>query len=220
MAKIDITQVTSPDLKSGKYKDDFSEYYQLANYVENSLGHDHQPVLDHVIAVYAGLEEVIKATDLTVLEKNNLTNYLSEKIDSHTKLDLLKVATLLHDIAKNDTLMSNGDTAFCPGHELIGAARVKNFAERFNLSSREEDVVERLVRYHGLTWQLADLAIFHKNNEKYLKILKETTDEISLELILMMHADALGADLDKGDKKAFDERINWLVWMKKQLINN
>lgn len=216
---IDIAQITSKLLRDKAYSVSFPEYYELAKVTENSLWHSNQNVLDHVIGVYAGLERVLEFKDLRNNQKDVLKKYLLKIVGGQTRQNILKVATLLHDIAKTDVLVIRPDgTAGCPGHELIAAGRVKNFAERFDLDNGAQLYVERIVRYHGFISDILTLVAANNNREKYLKIFQETVGDIAIELILLMHADLLGCDLEKTDKKAYDNRIDTLSWMLDKLI--
>lgn len=218
---IDISQVTSASLKDKKYLASFPEYYALASVTENSLWHSNQNVLDHVIGVYAGLETVLKFDELKLKQKDELKKYLSQIVGNQPRQNIIRVATLLHDIAKTDVLVKRPDgTAGCPGHELIAAGRVKTFAERFNLDTKAESYVERIVRYHGFISEILNLMIANQNKDKYFQILKETVGDVVVELTLLMHADLLGCDLEKGDKKGYDDRIALLDWMLKSLLKN
>jgi len=100
---------------------------------------------------------------------------------------------------------------------MIGAARVKIFSERFDLSKKDEDYVEWIVRYHGFINEILGLILVNRTKEKYLQIFKETVGDVALELVLLMHADLLGSDLARTDKKAYDDRIEILDWMVEQL---
>lgn len=216
---IDISQVTSKLLKNKTYLTSFPEYYELATVIENSIWHNKQNVFDHVIGVFAGLETLLEFKNLNDQESAKVKHYLTELIGNKSRQNILKVATLLHDIAKIDVLVNCPDgTAGCPGHELIAAGRVKNFAERFDLDAQAESYVERIVRYHGFISEILNLMIANLDKEKYLKIFKETVGDIAVELTLLMHADLLGSDLEKGNKKGYDERIYLLSWMLKQLL--
>lgn len=218
---ISISQVTSQKLRAKEYLDQFPEYYQLETIEENSMWHDHQNVLDHVIGVYEGLEKVLTLDSLPAEQKSFVTQYLAQQISNHNRLDLLKVATLLHDIAKVDTLVidQNG-TARCPGHELIAAGRVKKFADRFNLDTEDEKYVERMVRYHGLISEFLNLILANNQREKYLKMYQETVGDIAIELVLLMKADLMGSDLQKDDPQGHQNRMEILDWMLEQFIPN
>lgn len=217
---IDISSITSKLLRDKAFFVLFPEYYELASVTENSLWHNNQNVLDHVIGVYAGLETILEFTDLEVGQKDALKKYLSEVIGNQTRQNILKVATLLHDIAKTDVFVKKPDgTAGCPGHDLIAAARVKNFAERFDLDSKAESNVEQIVRYHGFISEILNLMIANQDKEKYFRIFNETVNDVAVELTLLMHADLLGCDLEKGDKKGYNDRITLLAWMLQMLLN-
>jgi UTP:GlnB (protein PII) uridylyltransferase len=217
--KITILNISSESLRSRTYASTFPEYYALSRITENSLWHDNQNVLNHVIRVFEGSETVLKFEGVINSHKNFINKYLSQLIGSKTRKEILIVATLLHDIAKIDTLVKRPDgTAGCPGHELIAAGRVKLFSERFGLDKDDEHYVERIVRYHGFISEILNLIIMNGNKEKYLKIFKETVGDVALELVLLMHADLLGSDLERGDKKAYDQRIDILSWMFGRLV--
>lgn len=147
-------------------------------------------------------------------QKAFVEQYLAEKIEHRSRLEILKVATLLHDIAKNDTLVTHADgTSGCPGHELIGAARVKLFSDRFDLGLRDAEYVERIVRYHGFISEILNLILSTEEEERYLKLFMETVGDVAIELVLLMHADLLGCDLAKNDPTAHTERISLLKKM-------
>jgi len=211
---IDISQVTSDSLRNKKYLELFPEYYELATVTENNLWHNNQNVLDHVIEVYAGLEKLLEFNDLNSDQKFKLKNYLSLIVGNQTRQNVLKVSALLHDIAITDTIVKNSDGSIrCPGHDLIASARVKNFAERFDLDKTAEIYVERIVRYHGFISEILNLIIANKNEDKYFQIFKETVGDVSIELILLMHADLIGSDLKVNDKNGYNERIKLLKRM-------
>src|SRR5262245_42761332 len=67
----------------------------------------------------------------------------------------LKLAALLHDVAKPETArVIDGRLRFFE-HDVIGATRVRAIGERLRLPLRATDVVERLVRHHLRPMHLA-----------------------------------------------------------------
>lgn len=172
--QINALEVTSESLKSKAYIDVFPEFYELTTVTENSLWHDNQNVFDHVIGVFEGLEKVFKFENISDLHKNLAEKYLSEALGNKTRREVLIVATLLHDIAKIDTLVKRSDgTTGCPGHELIAAGRVKRFSKRFDLDDKDESYVERIVRYHGFISEILNLIIANGQKDKYLEIFRD-----------------------------------------------
>ena len=105
----------------------------------------------------------------------------------------------------------------CPGHEKKGAQKVAGILKRFNLSSKESQIITDIVRNHGvihdivclghkgckrglrkeqgLTHTIADLKnkSFQEEYEKF----KKKFSNIYLELILLAFADTIGSYLKK-----------------------
>lgn len=203
--KINILDITAQKLIKGSYQKELPEFYNLKNYIENSLWHLNQSVFDHVVAVYSKAENIISN------KSNNIDNYLSKHLGNQTRKAIYLLSVLLHDNAKDVTLvMSETGIAGCPGHELIGATRVWDYQARFKFDSDAMEAVERIVRYHGLISEVINQSLVTHETKKYFRLLQETVGNVLGELILLMYADLLGSDLEKSDKKAFDERIKVL----------
>ncbi len=219
MPRIAISTVTSQELKEKKYLEVFPEYYNLAAITENSLWHDNQNVFDHVVSVFAGLEKVVTFQNTTAQVRVFLQEYLLQHVGVFTRREILTAATLLHDIAKVDTLVQSTDgTSRCPGHELIAASQVSRYADRFGFDSKDANYIERIVRYHGLVSDFLTLQIANGNKEKYLTLFMQTVGDVAIELVLLMESDLLGSDLHKKDAQAYDDRIATLAWMLAELV--
>jgi hypothetical protein len=218
---INIREITSKDLREKKYTAEFPEYYALADVIENNPWHFNQNVLDHVIQVFEGLEQVLMFKSLNQKTVQFLTTYLDERIGNKNRCDILKISTLLHDIAKIDTLISNSDgTTRCPGHELVAAGRIILFKQRFDLDKKSNTYVERIVLYHQFISDILNFIVLTGDKRKYFKIFQETVGDVDIELILLMKADILGSDLKKLDRNAFDERMDILSWMLAERISS
>lgn len=216
--RINISNISSKSLKERKYADVFPEYYELKKIVENNLWHNNQNVLDHVTRVFEELESILKFDSLSSDQKNFLQKYLSVTVGKRTRNEILIVATLLHDIAKTDTFIKQADgTAYCPGHDLLGSEKVKLFSDRFDLGKNDEEKVKRIIKYHYYTSEIINSMIIKGNEEKYLKEFINTVGDIAIELILLMQADLFGSDLEKNDKKSFDDSVRLLEWMLKNI---
>lgn len=66
---------------------------------------------------------------------------------------IVRLATLLHDIAKPDTYAEQNGTITFYNHEIIGARVAKKIAQRLRLSKEEQDRIFTLVRYHMFHYQ-------------------------------------------------------------------
>jgi len=85
-----------------------------------------------------------------------LAGHLGEPLgDGATRREALKLAALLHDVAKPATLSLEGGRTRFLGHDALGAERAVAIAERLRLSGRMAEVIERLVRHHLRPMHLA-----------------------------------------------------------------
>lgn len=85
-----------------------------------------------------------------------LTQYLAEKVGGHSRLVLLKLAGLLHDVAKPETksVDADGRVRFL-GHSELGAVKAAGVLRRLRFGSREERFVALLVDEHLRPAQLS-----------------------------------------------------------------
>ena len=107
--------------------------------------------------------------------------------DGATRREALKLAALLHDIAKPETrTVADGRTRFL-GHDVRGAERVGEIAARWRLSGRLASVLERLVRHHLRPMHLA-MAGEVTRRARY-RFFRDLGDE-ALDVLLLALADA------------------------------
>ena len=114
--------------------------------------------------------------------------HLDESLgDRATRREALKLAALLHDIAKPETRTIEGDRVRFLGHDVLGAERVLAIAARMRLSGRFGSVLERLVRHHLRPMHLA-IAGEVTRRARY-RLFRDLGDE-ALDLLLLALADA------------------------------
>jgi len=210
MAAINISQVTAKKLKNGEYQEEFPEYYDLEGAIENSVWHDHQDVLSHVVRVYENLEyELSVVPDL-------VSKYLNQKIGTYNRRDILKIATLLHDIAKKDSLIvADNGNANCPGHEHFAAGMVKSFSKLFSLDDKSQKYVERIVLHHGFISDVITQSLHTPDKEKQIwDRFIDTVGDIYYELLILIKADDKACDLEELAPKQFYPREKLLTrWL-------
>jgi putative nucleotidyltransferase with HDIG domain len=87
----------------------------------------------------------------------DLVAHLGEALgDRFTRRETLKLAALLHDVAKPQTkTVEDGRIRFF-GHDIVGAERAAGIALRWRLSRRATGVVAKLVRHHLRPMHLAN----------------------------------------------------------------
>ncbi len=81
------------------------------------------------------------------------THSLNALAECPSKDPIIRLATLLHDIAKPRTLKIVDDKPTFYNHEIIGSRMAKNITKRLRLSGDEIERVFILVRYHMFHYQ-------------------------------------------------------------------
>lgn len=117
-----------------------------------------------------------------------LAGHLGEPLgDGATRREALKLAALLHDVAKPETRsVEDGRTRFL-GHDALGAERVVVIAERLRLSGRMAAVIERLVRHHLRPMHLAQSGFVTRRAR--FRFFRDLGDD-ARDLLLLALADA------------------------------
>jgi len=196
-----VSAISIEKLKNNQFQKKLPEFFKLKNVIENNDWHNNDSVFNHTLAVLEELEKLLKTTN------NKINTYLNEKVDNYSKKDLLFLATLFHDIAKNDSLIKTDDSTSCPKHEELGSEKVKPILNRFDLSDREKNIVVKIIRYHGEIHIILEPKN-NKLNEQY-KNFKSKRRDIFIELILLAMADTLGGQQKDNNPKEFNLRINF-----------
>ncbi len=204
-----ILLITQNNIRSGKLTALIPEFYNLKSVVENNDWHHKENVFDHTLSV-------LKNLDKTLLNLNKGTKqFLNEKVGTINRKNLLRVATLFHDIAKKETLVKNINSTLCPNHESKGSLKTKEILKRFNLSDKENKFILSIVKNHGLIHRI--LPPENQNFRKeFANFKKRFFHNIYSELILLAFADTAGSYLKKTHPAEFKSRISFY----KKEINN
>jgi poly(A) polymerase len=123
-------------------------------------------VFEHSLQTVATLEFVIRENDWpysngemldTVIWSEDIEGHLSREVSSGSNHRiLLKIAALLHDVAKPKTkLVDDSGRARFFGHTMQGAAMVTGIMERLRFSGSETKLVEDMVKHHLHPVQMA-----------------------------------------------------------------
>lgn len=205
--ELDILQITPKDLRAGKYQSELPELYNLKGVVENSLWHTQQTVFDHSVRVFEELTTALRLQFIKPPQRDRWNKYLNSSVGNKQRRALLKIAALLHDLGKMDVNVKRDDgTVVCPGHELVGAQGVKIFRERFGLTQPEEELVTRLVLYHGFVSEIINYILVSGQKSRYLEIYKKTVGNGARELVLFLYADIKGSDLKANAFQEYEMR--------------
>ncbi len=125
-----------------------------------------------------------------VAEPAVLGAHLAEGLgDGLTRRHLVKLAALLHDVAKPDTRTVVGGRVRFIGHDLRGAERAVEISGRLRLSSRATRALERLVAQHLRPMHLAQAGtLTRRARHRFFRDLGEEARD----LLLLALADAAG----------------------------
>lgn len=140
----------------------------------------------HSIFSLEMLEKLYQELDKTSWPE--LNQYLNQIIaDRRKRREILKLATLLHDIGKPFTcqITNNGKIKFT-GHEKIGKEIVGKISLRLRLSRQERKMLKDMLYYHLRPGFLVDC--IDRSHRALLRYLRDTAQE-AISIILLSIAD-------------------------------
>ena len=140
-----------------------------------------------------------RAADLARMDEA-LAEHLDEPLgDGLRRREVLKLAALLHDVAKPETRTVEGGRVRFFGHDVIGADRVAAIATRWRLSGRVSMTLARLVRHHLRPMHLARAGeITRRARHRFFRDLEEDARDLLLLALV--------------DAAAVTGRPPWAVW--------
>ena len=146
-------------------------------------------VFEHSIATYAAAEEVLSDLPAWLGEwAPEAEAYLAQP----DRVALLKLAALLHDIAKPATRSEQPDgTIHFYDHDRVGATMCSAIARRLRLSRRQTATLSTLVRHHMRMLHLARAAEGSGLTPRAARRLRRHCSPHGVGLILLGFADAL-----------------------------
>jgi poly(A) polymerase len=195
---LQINTITPNKLRNGDFQADLPEFYELRNFTENNSSHDNQNVFDHSVLVYEKLLEYLEGKFLSKNCQSNLNLLLNVKVEEHTLKDILKIATLLHDIAKSKTnFISNDGNISSPGHEILGSFLCRQILNPFCLNSAEIEIISQIIALHGFTHHIISHILRTNDMKYYHSNLKKISNNLIVPLLLLEYSDLNGSDLSK-----------------------
>jgi len=113
-------------------------------------------VLEHSLRAVGGADVVVaRAAALAPLGEELAAHLAAPLGGGVTRGQALKLAALLHDVAKPQTRRAAGGRVRFFGHDVEGARRSREIGERLRLPGAVTGLVERLVRHHLRPMHLA-----------------------------------------------------------------
>jgi putative nucleotidyltransferase with HDIG domain len=167
----------------------------------------HFDVWEHSLRAVEAAEVLLTGLAALVPWGETLRSHLGEDLgDGLTRREALKLAALLHDVAKPETRTEDGGRTRFIGHDVAGAQRTRGIALRLRLSRHATQVLERLVAEHLRPMHLAQAGrITRRARFRFFRALGDEARD----LLLLALADA--AALTGGSPLAVWESAGGLV---------
>jgi poly(A) polymerase len=170
-------------------------------------GYHHLDVWKHTLEVLRQFEMLSEE----FLKDQKLAAYLGEDIGgAHSRLALLKLAALLHDIGKPQTRKKEKDRMTFHGHEHVGEGITRLAAKRLKVSVKERFFLENAVRMHLRPGYLSN---FKKPTEKIVfRYLRDTkTEAAAIAMLAIADQRATRGKLTTAEKAKHHEKICRMV---------
>lgn len=210
-----------------RYLDDLCLLIPIIPELESSRGVKQPP--EHYWDVFDHSLETVKAVDFLLRQGNwefipgKILEEVewSEEIGQHfrteigagsTRTSLLRLAALLHDVAKPETKIIADKRMRFFGHTEKGAATAAQIMERLRFSNKEIKLVESMIRYHLRPTQLSQHGVpTSRAIYRYLRDTGAAAIDI-LFLSLADHLAARGPNLDPEEWKWHAGQVNYVLF--------
>lgn len=116
----------------------------------------------------------------------------------------VRMAALLHDIAKPRTKRGQGEDATFYGHEVLGAKMTAQILERLRFPKKDIEKIALLVRYHLFYYNVGEVS-----ESSIRRLLRKVGKENIQELVQLRMADRIGS----GCPKAFPFRLRHFLYL-------
>jgi len=150
-------------------------------------------VWEHSLRALEAVDVLLADLALLAPHDARVAAHLAEPLGSGlTRREVLKLAVLLHDVAKPETrtVDPDGRVRFS-GHDRLGAERVAEIAARLRWPRRASEVLERLVRQHLRPMHLGMLEVISRRARH--RFFRDLGDEVP-DLVCLTIADAAATD--------------------------
>jgi poly(A) polymerase len=162
--------------------------------------HHYWDVFNHSLETAGNVDRLVgksqSSPDLVsdaIAKLPQVDKHFSEVVcDGHTRLTMLKIAGLLHDISKPETKRSDssGKVRFI-GHDIQGAEKTRNILERLRFGNKGVQMISKMVRHHLRPTQMSSGTELPSPRAVY-RYYRDLGD-VSLDTLFLNMADYLAA---------------------------
>lgn len=122
---------------------------------------------------------------------------------------LLKIAGLIHDIGKPDTLTFEGERMRFFNHEIVGAQYTREYFRELKLSNKEIEIIENLILLHMRPHNLSSAP---ELTERSIYRFFRDTEKLGVPLLLLALADAYATRKCKmGELKDYERFVKIML---------
>ncbi len=129
--------------------------------------------------IYDCYQHAIKSLEFTAKKKLNM---------------YVRIAALLHDIAKPKVKAGEGEEATFYNHEIVGAKITFQILNRLKFSKKEVEKITKLVRYHLFYYNVDEVG-----EASVRRLVKNVGPESMEELLQVRQADRIGSGVPKAE---------------------
>jgi len=169
---------------TGSLEKIFPEIKRMKECSQN--GYHHQNVWSHSIKVLEKCEYIIKKRSKFF---GLHANRVFENLLSDSRLPLIKIGALLHDVGKPQTRAfgKKSDRLTFYGHDKTGEKAVGEIASRLRMSKRDSLFIQLLAKEHMQPSRIANVKTSEKTRVRWFKKVKEDL----IPLVILAMADAM-----------------------------
>jgi len=176
-------------------------------------------VFDHSIETVAAVDKLFSdiRTGQNGLSEipwtDELTNHFNEEISSgHSRMTILKIAALFHDLGKPSTknIQEDGRMRFL-NHSQEGAQMTKSLMTKLRFSGKEIKTAERIIELHMRPTQLSNNWEMPTHRAIY-RYYRDTEDD-AFDILLLSLADHLAARGPLLDKEHWSYHIQLIKYV-------
>ncbi|MFH0774979.1 MAG: HD domain-containing protein [bacterium] len=151
-------------------------------------GYHHLNLLDHSIETVRQIEILAEEPPLF---SDKIKEYLACDVAAgHSRLQILKLACLFHDLGKPQTMKIEENKTSFIGHEMVGKELVSKIGSRIRLGGKEIASLKRLVAHHMRIGTLIQGKIITR--KAIFRLVRDIEDDL-IGVLLLSLADRLSA---------------------------
>ena len=106
----------------------------------------------------------------------------------------VRIASLLHDIAKPRVKHGEGSDSTFYGHEIVGAKMARQILDRLRFSNKDIEKITKLVRYHLFYYNVDEVG-----ESSVRRLVRQVGIENMEELLQLRMADRIGSGVPKAE---------------------